>query len=166
MKTAIAIAALAAGVCFGQSSAPAMAGSTAGLGTSAPGIAASNTAQAPPKDEMSNEQAGVDIDRFIGGPVDKPVPLSHGTLLTHTILRSGNPYEPGPRGAVLEYRKELATATLPGMTRTPLSTLPDEYFFYVQSGEGRLDDGKLSWWPLRPGIAILAAPGMPHRFIN
>jgi mannose-6-phosphate isomerase-like protein (cupin superfamily) len=51
------------------------------------------------------------------------------------------------------------------MNRTPLSTLADEFFFIVQGGEGRLDDGKQSW-PLRPGIAILAPPNVPHRFSN
>jgi mannose-6-phosphate isomerase-like protein (cupin superfamily) len=150
MKKAIWIAMFVTGICFGQSSEP---------------KAAPAPPPGPSKDEMSNEQAGVDIDRFIGSPVNKPVHLSHGTLLTHDILHNGNPYEPGPQGAVLEYRRELATATLLGMNRTPLSTLPDEYFFYVQSGEGRLEDGKLSW-PLRPGIAVLAPPNVPHRFIN
>jgi mannose-6-phosphate isomerase-like protein (cupin superfamily) len=66
---------------------------------------------------------------------------------------------------VLEYRKELATATLLGMNRTPLVTLPDEFLFYVESGEGRLDDGKQSW-PLREGVAVLVPPNAPHRFIN
>jgi mannose-6-phosphate isomerase-like protein (cupin superfamily) len=113
----------------------------------------------------SNETVGVDIDRFIGYPEDHTVHLSHGTLLTHSILRAGNPYQPGAQGAVLEYRKELVTATLLPNSRTPISTLPDEYFFYVKSGTGRLDDGKQSW-DLREGIAILAPPNVPHRFIN
>jgi mannose-6-phosphate isomerase-like protein (cupin superfamily) len=113
----------------------------------------------------SNEVAGVDIDRFIGNPVDHAVHISHGTLLTHSILGAGNPYEPGAQGAVLEYRKELATATLLPNARTPLEPMPDEYFFYVKSGTGRLDDGKLQW-DLRDGIAILAPPNVPYRFAN
>jgi mannose-6-phosphate isomerase-like protein (cupin superfamily) len=115
--------------------------------------------------ERSNEVAGVDIDRFIGFAENSPVHLSHGTLLTHSILRAGDPYKPGSSGAVLEYRKDLSVATLLGRNRTPLSTLPDEYFFYVKGGEGTLDDGKMSW-DLREGIAILAPPNVPHRFIN
>lgn len=113
----------------------------------------------------SNEQAGVDIDRFIGYPVAKTAHLSHGTLLTHSILRAGDPYKPGPQGAVLEYRKELDTATLLPGSDTPLSTLPDAYFFYVKSGQGRLDDGK-QFWDLREGVAILAPPNVAHRFTN
>jgi mannose-6-phosphate isomerase-like protein (cupin superfamily) len=115
--------------------------------------------------ERSNEVAGVDIDRFIGFAENSAVHLSHGTLLTHSVLRAGDPYSPGPTGAVLEYRKDLSIATLLGRNRTPLSTLPEEFFFYVKGGEGTLDDGKM-YWDLREGIAILAPPNVPHRFTN
>jgi mannose-6-phosphate isomerase-like protein (cupin superfamily) len=115
--------------------------------------------------ETSNEVAGVDIDRFIGIAENSPVHLSHGTLLTHSILRGGDPYKPGPSGAVLEYRKDLSVATLLARNRTPLSTLPEEFFFYVKGGQGTLDDGKM-YWDLREGIAILAPPNAPHRFTN
>jgi mannose-6-phosphate isomerase-like protein (cupin superfamily) len=115
--------------------------------------------------DRSNEVAGVDIDRFIGFAENSPVHLSHGTLLTHSILRAGDPYNSGPNGAVLEYRKDVSVATLLGRNRTPLSTLPDEFFFYVKGGEGTLDDGK-SYWDLHEGIAILAPPKVPHRFVN
>jgi mannose-6-phosphate isomerase-like protein (cupin superfamily) len=113
----------------------------------------------------SNETDGTDIDRFIGFPTNKTVHISHGTLITHEILRNGDPYSPGPQGSVLEYRKALSTATLMPLSRTPLSTLPDAYFFYIKSGEGRLDDGKQSW-DLKPNIAVLAPPNVPHRFVN
>lgn len=36
----------------------------------------------------------------------------------------------------------LATAELLPGSQTPLETYAEEYFFYVKSGEGRLDDGK------------------------
>ncbi len=115
--------------------------------------------------ERSNEVAGVDIDRFIGFAENSAVHLSHGTLLTHSILRAGDPYNPGPTGAVLEYRKDLSVATLLARNRTPLSALPEEFFFYVKGGQGTLDDGKM-YWDLREGIAILAPPNVPHRFTN
>src|SRR5579862_7182008 len=57
----------------------------------------------------SNETDGTDIDRFIGYPTNKVIHISHGTLLTHEILRNGDPYSPGPQGSVLEYRKSLST---------------------------------------------------------
>jgi uncharacterized cupin superfamily protein len=66
---------------------------------------------------------------------------------------------------VLEYRKLLATADLMPGSQTPLETYPDEYFFYVKSGQGKLDDGK-NYWDLRPDIAILVPPGVAHRLIN
>src|SRR5215470_3611630 len=53
----------------------------------------------------SNEQIGVNIDRFIGDPLNSPAHLSHGGLVIHNILSAGNPYEGGATGAVLEYRK-------------------------------------------------------------
>jgi mannose-6-phosphate isomerase-like protein (cupin superfamily) len=120
---------------------------------------------APNSIERSNEVSGVDIDRFIGFAENSPVHLSHGTILTHSILRAGDPYKPGASGAVLEYRKEISVATLLARNRTPLSTLPDEYFFIVKGGQGTLDDGKM-YWDLHEGIAILAPPNVPHRFIN
>jgi len=46
----------------------------------------------------------------------------------------------------MEYYKDLSTATLLPFSRTPLLTLPDSYMFYVESGEGRLEDGN------NPGI--------------
>ena len=112
-----------------------------------------------------NEQEGVSVDRFLGSPDGQPIHLSHGTLLTQAILSAGDPYQAGPQSAVLEYRKLLATAELLPGGQTPLETYPDEYFFYVKSGEGRLDDGKQSW-DLRPDIAILVPPSVAHRFIN
>ncbi len=113
----------------------------------------------------SNEQIGVNIDRFIGNPVNSPAHLSHGGLITHNILSAGNPYEPGPPGAVLEYRKDLSTAMLPAHNATQLATLPDAMLFYVTGGEGRLDDGK-QMWDLREDIAVLVAPNVPNRFTN
>lgn len=112
-----------------------------------------------------NELENVSIDRFIGHPAEQPVHLSHGTLLTHAILTAGDPNQPGPQAAVLEYRKLLATATLLPGSQTPLETYPDEFFFYVKSGEGRLDDGKQSW-DLRPDIAVLVPPSVAHRIVN
>ncbi len=113
----------------------------------------------------SNEAAGVDISRFVGEAADSPVHLSQGLLLTHTILKAGDPYHPGLHGAVLEYRKDLSVATLLPGNRTPMVTFPDQLFFYIESGEGRLDDGKL-YWDLRENIAVLIPPNAAHRIVN
>ena len=120
-------------------------------------------AAAPNPAATSNERAGVNIDRFMGDPTNTPAHLSHGGLLTHTILRAGDPYTPGASTAVLEYRKELATATLAPRNKTMLTALPDQYMFYVTSGQGRLDDGT-QFWDLREGVAALIPPGVQRRF--
>ena len=112
-----------------------------------------------------NEKESVSVDRFIGHPTNSPTHFTHGTLLTHEILGPGDPYHPGQQGAVLEYRKLLSTAELQAGAETPLQAYPDEYFFYVESGDGRLDDGK-QFWDLKPGFAILAPPNVPHRLVN
>ena len=135
--------------------------------TLALGISCSAQVPGPttPLMERRNDEAGVDVNRFIGIPQNSPIHLSHGSLLSRTMLQGGDPYKPGPAGAVLEYHKELSLASLLGKNKTTLATLPDEFFFYVKTGEGRLDDGKSSW-DLRPGVAILAPPGVAHRFVN
>jgi mannose-6-phosphate isomerase-like protein (cupin superfamily) len=97
--------------------------------------------------------------------VNSPAHFSHGGLLTRAILRPGDPYKPGDVGAVLEYRKLLALATLPVRNSTPLMALPDQYLFYVTSGEGRLEDGK-QFWDLRKNVAMLIPPNAQRRFVN
>ena len=62
-----------------------------------------------------------------------------------------------PAGAVLEFRTQLAKATLLPESRTPLMRLSNQFLFYVVSGEGRLDDGVKSW-DLRNGITMLIPP--------
>ncbi len=139
-----------------------------GLGAQ-PGAAPAAGAQAarPPQsvNVRNNEQSGVLIDRFLGNPLNSPPHLSHGGFITHAILTAGNPYEPGPPAAVLEYRKELSTATLLAGETTQLVKVPDAFVFYVKSGEGRLDDGRQAW-DLHGNMAILIAPNAPHRFLN
>ncbi len=113
----------------------------------------------------SNEAAGVDISRFVGVASDSPVHLSQGLLLTHSMLKAGDPYHPGLHGNVLEYRKDLSVATLLPGNKTPMVNFADQLFFYVESGVGRLDDGK-QYWDLRENMAVLMPPNAPHRFVN
>ena len=114
--------------------------------------------------EISNERRNVPIDQFIGRPVSTGH-LSHGGLLTRSILRSGNPNVPGPPGAILEHRTQIATAMLMPKNATALMPINNQFLFYVVSGEGRLDDGK-NYWDLREGAAILIPPDVPRRFTN
>jgi mannose-6-phosphate isomerase-like protein (cupin superfamily) len=66
---------------------------------------------------------------------------------------------------VLRYNKALDLATLPAKNITPLVQLPDQFIIYVESGQGRMDDGK-QYWDLREGIALILPPNALHRFTN
>lgn len=114
---------------------------------------------------QSNEAAGVDIDRFIGDAGDSPVHLSQGLLLTHSMLKAGDPYHPGLHEAVLEYRNDLSIATLLPKNHTPMVAIPEQLLFYVESGEGKLEDGK-QYWDLRENMMILIPPSAEHRIVN
>lgn len=119
------------------------------------------------REPTSNLQTGVSIDRYIGDAAKSPSRQWQNVMFTQNILREGNPDPtvPGDPGAVLRYNKSLDLATLPAKNITPLLQLPDQFIMYVESGEGRLDDGK-QYWDLREGIAILMPPNALHRFTN
>jgi mannose-6-phosphate isomerase-like protein (cupin superfamily) len=113
----------------------------------------------------TNERSNVQVDQFIGSPITSTGHLSHGGLLTRSILRNGNPNVPGPQGAVLEHRTQLATAMLPPGSGTPLMSINNQFLFYVVKGQARLDDGK-NFWELREGISMLIPPDVQRRFVN
>src|SRR5262245_31903316 len=92
--------------------------------------------------DTTNERSNLPIDQFVGSPLTSTGHLSHGGLLTRSILRNGSPYAPGPMGNVLEYRTQLAMATLQAKSGTPLMAINNQFLFYVVNGQGRLDDGK------------------------
>lgn len=141
------------------------------LSALAAGFATSALAQAPatqqmptPREPPGNLQTGISIDRFIGDAGRAPSTVTLDTMLKQTILTAGDPQKPGDPGAVLLYRKEIALNTLQAGETTSLGRSDDQMVFYVESGEGRLDDGK-SFWPIKPGVLILAPPNVGHRFM-
>ena len=158
MKRLLLFIIVGLGVCIGSPAAqtPATQGGRAGGGGAPATVNPSDT---------TNERTNVQIDQFIGSPLTSTGHLSHGGLLTRSILRSGNPNVPGPAGAVLEYRTQLARATLLAKSTTALLSINNQFLFYVVSGEGRLDDGK-DYWDLRDGISMLIPPDVPRRFVN
>lgn len=113
----------------------------------------------------SNERTGIDIDRYIGNPFASIAKVSHEVMLTRSILRFGDPHTPGEPGAVLQYRKDFALTTLMAKNRTPLLEMPVEQIFYVENGEGRLDNGA-QFWDLHDGVAVLIPPNASHRLTN
>lgn len=115
----------------------------------------------------SNMATGVSIDRYIGDATKSPSRRWENVMFTQNILRAGDPdtTKPGDPGAVLRYNKSLDLVTLPARNITPLTQHPDQYIIYVESGQGRLDDGK-QFWDLREGVAVLMPPNALHRFTN
>jgi mannose-6-phosphate isomerase-like protein (cupin superfamily) len=151
----------------------AVSGATLAVRAQAPAPAASPQAGRPGGgagqttggEPVSNDRSGFQVDRFFGDPAMSTGRLSHGGLLTREILRNGNPNVPGPAGAVLEFRTQVARATLLPKSSTPLMTINSQFLFYVVSGEGRLEDGDYSW-DLRNGITMLIPPDVKRRFVN
>jgi mannose-6-phosphate isomerase-like protein (cupin superfamily) len=119
------------------------------------------------REPPSNMQTGVSIDRYVGDATKSPSRQWHNVMFTQNILHRGNPdpTTPGDPGAVLRYNKSLDLATLPAKNITPLLQLPDQFIMYVESGQGRLDNGK-QYWDLHEGIAIIIPPQAMHRFTN
>lgn len=101
----------------------------------------------------SNQQVGIDIDRFIGHPSQSSVRVSREVIMMRTILRHGDPYKPGEPGAVLENRKDLAVGTVLGHRQSPLAETSDHQFWYVESGVGQLDNGS-EYWDLKEGTEL------------
>jgi mannose-6-phosphate isomerase-like protein (cupin superfamily) len=132
-------------------------------------FATSALAQAPaapiarPTEPPSNAQAKINIDRFIGDAARSPSTVAYDAIMRRRILDAGNPQQPGDPGSVLMHRKSISLDTLePGET-TSLQQFADQQVFYVEAGEGTLDDGKQSW-VIRANTMILVPPNLLHRF--
>ena len=120
-----------------------------------------------PREIPSNQETGVDIDRFIGDPYKAFMRVTNGGLNARTMLSHGDPYNPGAMGAVLEYRDDLSLATLEGHFETAVYESPMIYFFYVQGGEGTLDSGPgTPTFRLKNGTGVIVGPRVRQRFVN
>jgi mannose-6-phosphate isomerase-like protein (cupin superfamily) len=119
------------------------------------------------REPPSNMATGVFADRYVGDATKSPSRQWHNVMFTQNLLRQGDPdtTKPGDPGAVLRYNKSLDLATLPAKNITPLTQFPDQFVIYVESGQGRLDDGK-QYWDLHEGIALILPPQAIHRFTN
>lgn len=114
----------------------------------------------------TNQESGVDIDQFIGYPGKSFTRIVNG-MMTQSMLRAGNPYKPGPAGAVLEYRDDLAVATLPPHYESGSAATDQVTFYYVQDGVGHVDAGPgTQSYDLHKGVGILLAPGTKQHFVN
>lgn len=120
-----------------------------------------------PREHPSNEASGVDIDRFIGDPYKAVMHVVNGGLTARSMLRHGDPYNPGPMGAVLEYRDDLSLAELEPHFQTSVAESPALFFYYVQGGQGTIDSGPgTRSHELRNGIGVLVGSNVKQRIIN
>ncbi len=117
------------------------------------------------REPQSNREAEVSIDRYIGSWENSEPTASHGTLIERAILRPGDPYKPGPPGAVLEFHKGFSLGTLVAGSRTqPVQHLEEEVL-YIESGKGRVESGE-NFWPLEAGYGVLIPPHTEHVLVN
>lgn len=117
-----------------------------------------------PVEPPGNDETGVSIDRYIGDARNAPAKISHDTMYTQRIFSAGDPAT-GSAGAVLAPGEQTDLATLLPHDVTSLFATPKELIFYVESGKGRLDDGK-QYWDVSPGIGMMVPPNMAHRLAN
>jgi mannose-6-phosphate isomerase-like protein (cupin superfamily) len=139
---------------------------SAAIGADAPRVTPDHSYYTSITELPTNQESGVDIDQFIGYPGKAFTKISNG-LMTQSMLRAGNPYKPGPAGAVLEYRDDLSVATLPPHYETGAAATDQVTFYYVQDGVGRVDTGPgTQAYDLHKGVGILLAPGTKQHFVN
>ncbi|MDB5454675.1 MAG: hypothetical protein JWP92_260 [Caulobacter sp.] len=140
----------------------------AALAQSAPPPAAATGAPAPiaaPREPPNNDVAGLVVDQFVGY-ADRAAPhVMYDVIQKRTILSGGDPTAAGPARAVMPYHNELALLELSPLNTTSLFEVPDQLVMYVETGEGRIDDGK-QVWDLKPGVALLIPPHLAHRLSN
>ena len=120
----------------------------------------------PIHEHPSNTQSNVETDRFIGTPGHSFSKVWNG-MMTRSMLRGGNPYVAGESGAVLEYRDDLAVATVEPHGETGTAASPEIFFYYVQGGSGRVDTGQgTKAYDVRPGVGVLINDGVKQHFVN
>jgi hypothetical protein len=162
MRKLVLSAIVAAPLVFGQGAVPQNAPG------GKPGEAGSGwAANGAPRELPSNQETGVETDRFIGYPSNAFAKVFNGGLMVRSMLRNGDPYHAGASGDVLEYRDDCAVATLEPHFETGSIESPGIYFYFVQGGVGKVDSGPgTKSYDLHPGVGILFAPKAKQHFVN
>lgn len=100
------------------------------------------------------------IDMYMGSWMESMPRSSHGSLIERDILTPGDPLNPPRKGAVLQYVKRFAWATLNVRNSTTPTTLKGEQeIFYITGGQGVVKAGGKSF-DLSDGIGFLAPEGL------
>ncbi|OGD21263.1 MAG: hypothetical protein A2W03_09595 [Candidatus Aminicenantes bacterium RBG_16_63_16] len=111
---------------------------------------------------------GVDTDvgLYINHWRDSAPREEHGGLVERDILTPGDPQHPGVKGAVLKYIKSYRYAVLLGGAGTaPFRRDDRQTFFYVMSGEGRIEAGQKQA-EAAEGTAVFVPAGREFRWLN
>lgn len=138
------------------------------LGASVLAVSAGAQGPAPspapiPRETMSNIQTGIYPQRFVGDAAKSVTRVTRDTIMTRSILTTGDPMAAGANGAVLRYRKDVVLGTMMPGEATPLAAMTDQQVIYVEGGTGTLDDGA-HVWPLREGLVVLLPANQRNRF--
>lgn len=111
---------------------------------------------------------GVDtnIDLYINHWRNSLPQDSRGGLIEWDILTPGDPLRPPKKGAVLKYIKAYRRAVLQPRARTvPIRHEREQVFFYVCSGQGRVEAGSKNS-VLQEGTALFIPAGLEYRLMN
>jgi mannose-6-phosphate isomerase-like protein (cupin superfamily) len=107
-----------------------------------------------------------DVSLYINHWRDSPSLEDDSGLIERDILTRGDPLHPSRKGAVLKYVKAFKYAVLPPHSQTrPRRHEREQVFFYVFSGEGRVQAGTARE-ELKEDTAVFVPAGLEYRFVN
>jgi len=107
-----------------------------------------------------------DISLYVNHWRNSALLENHDGLIERDILTRGDPLRPSRKGAVLRYVKVFRHAVLPPRSQTrPRRHEWEQVFFYVSSGEGRVQAGTARE-ELKEDMAVFVPAGLEYRFVN
>ena len=107
-----------------------------------------------------------DVSLYINHWRDSPSLEDDSGLIEKDILTRGDPFHASRKGAVLKYVKAFKYAVLPPHSQTrPRMHEREQIFFYVSSGEGRMETEARSV-RLEEETAVFVPAGLEYRFVN
>lgn len=113
-----------------------------------------------------NPDSDTDVSLYINHWRNSALLENHDGLIERDILTRGDPLRPSRKGAVLRYVKVFRYAVLPPRSQTrPQRHEREQVFFYVSSGEGRVQAGTARE-DLKEDMAVFVPAGLEYRFVN
>ncbi len=107
-----------------------------------------------------------DVDMYVNHWKGSRPRVTHGELINWDIFTQGKHIDPPYKGAVLEYMKCLAYATMrPGSSTIPVTPDGEQEIYYVISGEGTVSGGSKTL-SIDKGSCFLIPEGMEFTISN